>query len=122
MAKAKVTSKGQITIPAEIRAVLGVKTGDVLVFETKAEYVTVVRERSAIQVLDELEPLLRGHESTFASDREALEERFAAMDMGEFYGDGTIGIIKIEPRHDGDSVAARLADRRSGRQGGGDAR
>ena len=31
---AKITSKGQITIPAEIRRQLGVSTGDQLIFET----------------------------------------------------------------------------------------
>ena len=32
--RAKLTSKGQVTIPLEIRRVLGVKTGDDIVFES----------------------------------------------------------------------------------------
>jgi AbrB family looped-hinge helix DNA binding protein len=33
MSKAKVTSKGQLTIPADIRRALGIEKGDVLLFE-----------------------------------------------------------------------------------------
>jgi AbrB family looped-hinge helix DNA binding protein len=33
--QARITSKGQITVPHEIRKFLGVKPGDQLVFETK---------------------------------------------------------------------------------------
>ena len=74
MAKAKVTSKGQITIPAEIRAVLGVKTGDVLVFEARAEYVTVRRRPTVQEVAGTL------HDKAtippvYATDREAVAAR-----------------------------------------------
>jgi len=41
---AKVTSKGQITIPAETRRALGVKPGDKLVFEHTVEGGTLVRK------------------------------------------------------------------------------
>lgn len=36
--KAKVTSKGQITIPADIRKSLHIEEGDYLVFEAPSEY------------------------------------------------------------------------------------
>lgn len=39
--EAKVTSKGQVTIPQEIRRALQVREGDVLVFETDGEGVRV---------------------------------------------------------------------------------
>ncbi len=39
--QAKITSKGQITIPVEIRRALGVKAGDRLLFERDAEGVRV---------------------------------------------------------------------------------
>ena len=39
--EAKITSKGQITVPLDIRRVLGVKPGDRLVFETAGENVSV---------------------------------------------------------------------------------
>jgi antitoxin PrlF len=44
---AKVTSKGQITIPVEIRQALGVKPGDKLVFERTADGVKVFRQQKA---------------------------------------------------------------------------
>jgi antitoxin PrlF len=39
--QAKITSKGQITVPHEIRRALGVQSGDRLVFEDDAEGVRV---------------------------------------------------------------------------------
>ncbi len=41
---AKLTSKGQITIPAEIRKRFGMRTGDRLTFIGKGEELRVVRE------------------------------------------------------------------------------
>lgn len=41
---AKITSKGQITIPAEMRGLLGVKPGDKLVFERKSDGEVLVRK------------------------------------------------------------------------------
>ena len=47
--RAKITSKGQITVPREVRRALGVKEGDNLVFEkTDAGFtVTPARDKSA---------------------------------------------------------------------------
>jgi antitoxin PrlF len=42
--RAKVTSKGQITVPVEIRKSLGIKTGDHLRFEQKDGGIHLVRE------------------------------------------------------------------------------
>lgn len=41
---AKVTSKGQITIPVEIRQALGVKPGDKLIFERGADGGLLIRK------------------------------------------------------------------------------
>lgn len=41
---AKITSKGQITIPAETRGLLGAKPGDRLAFERKSDGEIVVRK------------------------------------------------------------------------------
>jgi antitoxin PrlF len=41
---AKITSKGQITIPVEIRRLLGANTGDKLAFEPMQDGVRVVRQ------------------------------------------------------------------------------
>ena len=47
--QAKLTSKGQITVPREVRRLLGVRAGDRLLFESdgKAVRVRPVRTRSA---------------------------------------------------------------------------
>ncbi len=42
--RAKVTSKGQITVPVEIRRSLGVKTGDHLRFEQQEGGIRLVRD------------------------------------------------------------------------------
>ena len=46
---AKITSKGQVTMPIEMRRMLGVRTGDTLIFESDAAGVHVrpVRRRSS---------------------------------------------------------------------------
>lgn len=38
---AKVTSKGQITIPKEVRELLGIQTGSVILFEQEEERVVI---------------------------------------------------------------------------------
>ena len=43
--RARVTSKGQITIPREVRRLLGVRTGDTLLFEGTEAGVQVRQER-----------------------------------------------------------------------------
>jgi AbrB family looped-hinge helix DNA binding protein len=47
--QAKITTKGQITVPREVRRVLGVRAGDKLLFESDGKEVRVrpVRSRSA---------------------------------------------------------------------------
>lgn len=42
-AKSKISSKGQITIPSDIRKALNVGEGDYLIFEAKSEYEVNVR-------------------------------------------------------------------------------
>jgi len=46
VAAATLTSKGQVTIPKEIREALGLKTGDRLVFQLVAEGVVEIRPRT----------------------------------------------------------------------------
>jgi AbrB family looped-hinge helix DNA binding protein len=44
--KARITSKGQITVPREIRRALGVRQGDTLVFEQDKSGIRVVPDRT----------------------------------------------------------------------------
>ncbi len=56
-AEATITSKGQITVPAEIREKLGIKAGDRLHFrltDSGKLTVTLIRRRSIFDHLDEL--------------------------------------------------------------------
>ena len=55
MPNAKITSKGQVTIPVEVRQALGLKKGDMLAFEVQAEYVVVKREPTAAEVAAQLD-------------------------------------------------------------------
>jgi antitoxin PrlF len=48
---AKVTSKGQITIPADIRSALGVRSGDKVLF-VQADDGSVVLQNSNLQALE----------------------------------------------------------------------
>ncbi len=48
---AKVTSKGQITIPADIRSTLGVRTGDKVLF-VRADDGSVILRNSNLQALE----------------------------------------------------------------------
>lgn len=50
MPNAKITSKGQVTIPVEVRNALGLTTGDMIAFETQADYVIVRRVPTALEV------------------------------------------------------------------------
>ena len=54
---ATLTSKGQITIPKEVRVRLGLRTGDRLAFEVQGESEAVVRPLSAS--VDEVFGMLR---------------------------------------------------------------
>ncbi len=50
--KAKITSKGQITIPKEVREALGAKAGDSLVFEVENGGAKVSVERKPVSFAD----------------------------------------------------------------------
>lgn len=49
--QAKITSKGQITVPIEVRRLLGVREGDRLLFESDSDGVHIrpVRNRSVLE-------------------------------------------------------------------------
>ncbi|MEQ9450811.1 MAG: type II toxin-antitoxin system PrlF family antitoxin [Pseudomonadales bacterium] len=57
MAEAAVTSKGQITIPADVRKAMGLKTKDRVVFTVLPDGTTVMRAKT--KSITELEGILR---------------------------------------------------------------
>jgi AbrB family looped-hinge helix DNA binding protein len=80
MPNAKITSKGQVTIPAEVRKALGLKQGDMLAFEVQADYVTVRRRPSLAEVLEKHKDLLPKGKPLYATKDEALAAHFANLE------------------------------------------
>ena len=79
--KATLTSKGQITIPAEIRKRLGLKEGQVLEFDERAPYlkaVKAVNEHSMRAVIGVAKEPLAGR-----STREWMDELRGPADIPE---------------------------------------
>lgn len=103
-AAAKVTSKGQVTIPVEIREELGIATGDSLVFEVKAGYATVSRRRSALEIAEE--QLAKRGESVarYSTNEEAIaayfQERGRDEDHPERYVDELFVISGVKEPHE----------------------
>jgi AbrB family looped-hinge helix DNA binding protein len=87
--RAKITSKGQVTIPAEVRALYGLETGDWIVLDPQKEYVEVRKEPSPVEYLDALRRKYHSGPARFASDEEALADyyrtNFANPPTGPIY-------------------------------------
>jgi len=77
---AKVTSKGQITVPVEIRDALGIHTGDLLAFEVKSGYAVVSRQQSLREVSDRLAVTGPVSAAGSVSDDEAIAPLFASTE------------------------------------------
>ena len=54
---ATVTKTGQITIPKSVREILGVKPGQKIKFKVNKKDVSVEREKSAMEIADEIHAL-----------------------------------------------------------------
>lgn len=76
MLRAKITSKGQVTIPVEVRRMLGVTDGDFLAFEVGADYVTIRRQDSLREASSKIRELTRGITPAYADDDEAILSAF----------------------------------------------
>lgn len=48
--ESRITSKGQTTIPAEVRRALGVGAGDLIRYEINGDEVRLVKKRSALEI------------------------------------------------------------------------
>lgn len=80
MPAATITSKGQVTIPKEVRDILAVKTGDVIDFELEPDGTFRVRARKLR--VEDLAGLLRRK----GRRRVSLEEMDAAIAKGAARG------------------------------------
>jgi AbrB family looped-hinge helix DNA binding protein len=109
--RARVTSKGQVTVPVEVRRGLGIEEGDVLVFELAGAYATVRKRRPTLEVAEEVRGrYLAGRAPRAITNREAIEERFASerdAQVGDVVyvssGDGNFGDVAV-PEGDGDDA------------------
>jgi len=103
-ARARMTSKGQVTVPVEVRRALGVEAGDMLVFEVAGTYATVRKRRPTLEVAEEVRArYLGGRAPRPITNREAIEEHFASENESHaadvLYvssGDGTF--VESDPR------------------------
>lgn len=95
MPNAKITSKGQITIPAEVREALGLKQGDMLAFEVQADYVLVRKRPTLTEVLEKFKDILPTEsDQTYADDDEAVAAYFDGLDDEE----QSDTMIVVEPK------------------------
>jgi AbrB family looped-hinge helix DNA binding protein len=70
------TTKGQVTVPVEVREALGFETGDLLAFEVKEDYVVVTRRPTIEEVLEKHRDILPTGPPRFATDDEAIADYF----------------------------------------------
>jgi|DewCreStandDraft_2_1066082.scaffolds.fasta_scaffold17304_2 AbrB family looped-hinge helix DNA binding protein len=77
-AKTKITSKGQVTIPNEIRKAMNMEEGDYLIFETKSVYeatVKVIKTKPLSSLLGALQSTV--NEAEFSDIREKARSYLA---------------------------------------------
>lgn len=74
--RAKMTSKGQLTVPVEVRRRLGLDTGDVLVFEVSGNYATMHKKRPTLEAIAEIREKYPPPVEREISDRDAVAEYF----------------------------------------------
>jgi AbrB family looped-hinge helix DNA binding protein len=73
---ATVTSKGQLTLPAEVRRKLGIKTGDIFAVDSEGDEITLRRPRYTLETAYGAIPALPGVETGDFDDliEEAMNE------------------------------------------------
>src|SRR5690625_5509263 len=81
MLEAKLTSKGQITIPVEIRRLLNVKAGDHVSFQVNEQQVVMEGKKRPLTIQE------RFANYDFDQSNEELKEAMKEADTGENIGD-----------------------------------
>jgi len=83
-AKSKITSKGQVTIPSDIRKALHMSEGDYLIFEAMSEYEVNVRVMKS-KPLSSLLGVLKAqeNEASFDEIREQAREEMAERKLNQ---------------------------------------
>lgn len=96
--RAKITSKGQVTIPAAVRELYGLEAGDWIVLDPQKEYVDVRKEPTVHEYFAALRAKHPSGPARFATDEEALADyyrtTFATPPTGPGY------VVKFK-RHSG---------------------
>jgi antitoxin PrlF len=95
MPHAKVTSKGQVTVPVEIRRALGVETGDTLVFETQADYVTIRRQPTVHEYYSAMRAKNAGVQARYPTDDEAVAAHFREMTEDDILGGDELYVCRF---------------------------
>lgn len=79
--KAKVTSKGQITIPIEIRKILKADAGDTVAFELKEEGIFIKKENQPKTIQE------RFADYDLENDKEKIQAAMTDFDSGSPMGE-----------------------------------
>ncbi|WP_156821746.1 AbrB/MazE/SpoVT family DNA-binding domain-containing protein [Thermaerobacter subterraneus] len=84
MAVARMTEKGQVTIPGEIRERLGIREGDAVLFEQVGQTVTMIpiKRRNPLELIGIL-PSTRPYPGTDAIRREVRAQLVSATGLDE---------------------------------------
>ena len=76
MPDAKITSKGQLTIPVEVRNALGLDTGDSVVLEVQGDYAVLRKKPRLSDVVGEMHRKREFAAPKYGSKREAVTAHF----------------------------------------------
>lgn len=91
MPRAKITSKGQVTIPVEVRDALALGTGDSIVLEVRGDYAVLRKSPSLVDVLDGIAERYPLPDGPLADWTESLEKYFAENWRK---GDGPVVVVR----------------------------
>lgn len=113
MYRSTLTSKGQITVPADVRELLGLKQGDGVVFEVKQGYAVFRRQPALSETLRRIAAEPSAGRDATSDDEAALRERFARRKDDAHEGRGAVYLcrpgrcVRLGPGHGASGERAR---------------